>query len=282
MAAPVTPAQFLASIPSVGDDMCTRIKKSLIDGPTDFYELVNWMFNSDGTISPEFAEALCTELQALGCVSAGTSTTTTNSTTTGTSESFTTPGTYNRTVPDGVTTMTAQAWGAGGGGGGHTVSPWTPAGYWAASGGGGGGEYRTLVAEPVTPGQAYVVVVGSGGTYSSYASGGAGSDSGVTIAAVVKLQAIGGSGGVYGGGINGGAINPGAGGSGGTGGVGTTNAAGSAGTAATATSNADATGGYGGNAGDGGSVIGKGGRGGGNASGVGAVGAAGKVIVTFS
>ena len=79
MAAPVTPAQFLASIPSVGDDMCTRIKKSLIDGPTDFYELVNWMFNSDGTISTAFAESLCTELQALGCVSGGGVTSSTTS-----------------------------------------------------------------------------------------------------------------------------------------------------------------------------------------------------------
>jgi hypothetical protein len=49
--APVTPQDFLDNIPSPNDAMCDRIKKSLIDGPTDFYELVNWMFNSDGTTS---------------------------------------------------------------------------------------------------------------------------------------------------------------------------------------------------------------------------------------
>jgi hypothetical protein len=75
--APVTPQDFLDNIPSPNDAMCDRIKKSLIDGPTDFYELVNWMFNSDGTISTAFAEAICLKLQAINCAELSPTTTST-------------------------------------------------------------------------------------------------------------------------------------------------------------------------------------------------------------
>lgn len=72
------------------------------------------------------------------------------------SQSFTTPGTSNWTVPAGVTSVTVEAWGGGGAGGG-TVNGAN------RGGGGAGGQYaRRVVA--VTPGASLAVVVGAGGT----------------------------------------------------------------------------------------------------------------------
>lgn len=74
-----------------------------------------------------------------------------------------TPGTSSFVVPDGVTCIQVEAWGAGGGGGQATGNP-------AAGGGGAGGAYaRSTFA--VTPGQTYSVVVGSGGTGGTGAGG---------------------------------------------------------------------------------------------------------------
>lgn len=68
-------------------------------------------------------------------------------------ETFTSSGTW--TVPDGVTQISVEAWGAGGGGGNRTSN-----GY---AGGGGGGAYsRSSI--PVIPGQTYSVSIGEGGT----------------------------------------------------------------------------------------------------------------------
>ena len=70
-------------------------------------------------------------------------------------EIFTTPGSTNWTVPEFVTLITVESWGAGGGGkGGGSVLP---------GGGGGGGAYSKRVV-PVTPSTTITVVVGSGGS----------------------------------------------------------------------------------------------------------------------
>ena len=70
-------------------------------------------------------------------------------------QAYTTPGTTNFVVPDGVTSISAVVVGGGGGGGNDTDN--TEPG----SGGGGGGlAYQTSIA--VTPGESLTVVVGSG------------------------------------------------------------------------------------------------------------------------
>lgn len=78
MAAPVTPQDFLDNVPSVDDPPCTRIKKALIDGPTDFSLLISWMFNADGSFSTQFISELCAALNSSGCTG-GTVTTSTTS-----------------------------------------------------------------------------------------------------------------------------------------------------------------------------------------------------------
>ena len=70
---------------------------------------------------------------------------------------FDSNGTYNFSAPAGVTSITIQAWGAGGGG--ETTALYVDAG----AGGGGGGAYTTLTNFPVTSGTQYAVVVGNGG-----------------------------------------------------------------------------------------------------------------------
>jgi len=65
---------------------------------------------------------------------------------------YTTTGTFSWIAPNGVTSVSVVAVGGGGGGG----STWS-------SGGGGGGGLGWKNNIPVTPGQAYTVVVGSGG-----------------------------------------------------------------------------------------------------------------------
>lgn len=74
-------------------------------------------------------------------------------------QTYNTPGTYSFTVPAGVTSVTANVWGAGGGGG-H--SDGGDSGSSGAGGGGGGGGFRTGTFT-VVPGQTITVVVGAGG-----------------------------------------------------------------------------------------------------------------------
>ncbi len=77
---------------------------------------------------------------------------------TGTSnyQTFWTPGTYNFTVPEGVTRINAMLWGGGGGGGGaHT-------GYNYGGGGGGGGGFKEFILM-VRPGSTLQLTVGRGG-----------------------------------------------------------------------------------------------------------------------
>jgi len=68
---------------------------------------------------------------------------------------FLTNGTF--VVPEGVTEVTVQAWGAGGKGGGNFSPP-------VACGGGGGGAYASSKLT-VTPGAAYTIQVGRGNEY---------------------------------------------------------------------------------------------------------------------
>jgi hypothetical protein len=68
---------------------------------------------------------------------------------------FEIPGTYNWTVPPGITSICIEVWSGGGGGGG--------ASYGGLAGGGGGGGYA-YQCFTVVPGTTYSVNVGSGGT----------------------------------------------------------------------------------------------------------------------
>lgn len=99
---------------------------------------------------------------------------------------FTASGTF--TVPTGVTKVFVTMCGGGGGGGGGDGESWSGAG------GGGGGSYINKQLT-VTPGNAYTVTVGAGGTAGARnASGGAGGST--SIGAL--LTATGGGGGTSG------------------------------------------------------------------------------------
>ena len=78
---------------------------------------------------------------------------------------YTTSGVYTNTAPAGVTSVTVKLWGAGGGGGAVTFQG-------AYIGGGGAFSSVTL---PAQPGDAYVIVVGQRGAFSSASLGGVGS-----------------------------------------------------------------------------------------------------------
>ncbi len=72
---------------------------------------------------------------------------------------FPEPGEFTFEVPDGVTSITIEAWGAGGGGGGSTNAGFLSG---RCGAGGGGGAYASVTL-PVTQGQDLRVVVGAGG-----------------------------------------------------------------------------------------------------------------------
>ncbi len=69
-------------------------------------------------------------------------------------QTYTIPGSYTFTVPEGVTSITVQTWGGGGRGGSRTTST-------DGTGGGGGGAFSQHTFS-VIPGNSYVVFVGSG------------------------------------------------------------------------------------------------------------------------
>ena len=75
-----------------------------------------------------------------------------------TSKTFATSGTF--TVPDGVTSIKVEAWGAGGGGGGISI-------YNEPGSGGGGGGYSANISS-VNPGQVIPYTVGTGGAGATY------------------------------------------------------------------------------------------------------------------
>jgi len=75
------------------------------------------------------------------------------------SQTFTTPGRYTWIVPEGVTSISVMAVGAGGKGGTIPLNSSTIVGI----NGGGGGGYAYMYNYPVTPGTAYTIQVGAGG-----------------------------------------------------------------------------------------------------------------------
>jgi hypothetical protein len=107
------------------------------------------------------------------------------------SQIYTTSGSFDWVVPDGVTSISVVCVGGGGGGG---------AGYSAVSisgggGGGGGLSYRNNIS--VTPGETLTVIVGSGGTSAIRSAGGNGGTSGLQRSGSYLVHATGGSGGSY-------------------------------------------------------------------------------------
>lgn len=123
---------------------------------------------------------------------------------------YSTPGSYNFTVPYGIYALTTFAIGGGGGGGGGG----TAMNLSFLSGGGGGAGGYLSASIPVLPGQTVSIVVGSGGSGGSAWSGAgvrAGNGSNTVIAAnKITYTCYGGNGGDSSG-------NPGTGGSGPTG-----------------------------------------------------------------
>ena len=120
--------------------------------------------------------------------------------------SYTTPGTYTWTAPEGVTSVTAEIAGAGGGGGGmgrfrHKQNKAYIHHY--AEGGAGGNGDKQYVTYSVRPGQTYTIVVGAGGeagkpakysyTYKQGETGGKGGNS-----SFASTTALGGNGGIGG------------------------------------------------------------------------------------
>jgi uncharacterized repeat protein (TIGR01451 family) len=107
-------------------------------------------------------------------------------------QTFSTSGTSNWTVPAGVTQITVQTWGGGGAGGGSRDAP---SGEARGGAGGGGGAYATSLLT-VTPGQVLSVNVASNASGSSGATGANGSPSFVgpdSIAANAFVRAAGGT-----------------------------------------------------------------------------------------
>jgi hypothetical protein len=155
---------------------------------------------------------------------------------------YTSAGTFNFTVPNGCTSISAVCVGGGGGGGDSDEDQIRN----ESNGGGGGGglAYGTIA---VTPGETLTVVVGAGGNGGNGENPGAtGGTTTISRGATVLLSGGGGSGGPYrgaggAGGASGGTARTGGGSGGAGGGTGTTGASGGGG-----------AGGYSGNGGAGG------------------------------
>jgi hypothetical protein len=90
---------------------------------------------------------------------------------------FTSSGTW--VCPQGVTSITVEAWGGGGAGGGTSNTSNR------SGGGGGGGAFARKVNVPVTPGNTYTIVVGAGGVANNATgtNGGASSFGGTVVVA---------------------------------------------------------------------------------------------------
>jgi len=96
---------------------------------------------------------------------------------------YMTTGNYTWTAPVGVTSVTVEAWGGGGAGGGAR-------GRRASGGGAAGGQYAEGVIS-VTPGNGYVIVIGSGGAGSTR-NGQTGGDSTFNTTSIVAKGGAGG------------------------------------------------------------------------------------------
>ncbi len=109
--------------------------------------------------------------------------------------SFTSTGAEQSfTVPQGVTSITIQAWGGGGGGGGVASNSSNSRG---GGGGGAGGSYVQGTI-PVVPGEQYSVIVGWGGPGLSASNGGDGGSSIFLKGTTTYFVALGGPGGTVG------------------------------------------------------------------------------------
>src|SRR6185437_15456965 len=113
------------------------------------------------------------------------------------SQIFTTAGSFTWHAPAGVTSVTAQCWGAGGGGAEAST------GTTGSGGGGGGGEFAQDTVG-VTPTSGYTVTVGAAGAAGSGsegtgngANGGNGGNSSFVGDASATVLAHGGSGGQF-------------------------------------------------------------------------------------
>jgi hypothetical protein len=109
----------------------------------------------------------------------------------------TTPGTYSYTVPEGVTSIKLEAWGAGGAGGSAQTAT---SNISIRGGGGAGGSYATTTIA-VTPGDIINYTVGTGGTGASSGfvnatASGTGGFSSATLNSTVVVKAQGGPGGL--------------------------------------------------------------------------------------
>lgn len=112
-----------------------------------------------------------------------------------TTDTYTTAGSHTWTVPQGVTSVTIEAWGAGGGGGG-TLSHILPYSNPRAGGGGGGAYSQTLF--NVSPGDVFTIEVGTGGTGGAGDNdGSAGSMSSIEVSGAIIISAEGGQGGSF-------------------------------------------------------------------------------------
>jgi hypothetical protein len=100
-----------------------------------------------------------------------------------TTQTYTTTGTSSWTAPAGVTSVTLQAWGAGGAGGGSNINK-------KAGSGGGGGAYTLNNSVSVIPGNIYVnaITVGAGGTGSTGNNGTNGQASSVAFGTTVSAN----------------------------------------------------------------------------------------------
>lgn len=166
---------------------------------------------------------------------------------------LTSSGTY--TVPQGVTSLTVEAWGGGGGGGGARATGYLFVWNTRSGSGGGGGSYSRKVFAPLA--SSYNYLIGNGGTSGENADGG---DGGTTSFGVARfVNAPGGKGGKR---------NSGGGGAGGSGAIGDLNSTFNGGSGATGENNISGGGGgsAGGNA--------NGGEGSGIEGGVGGIGGA--------
>jgi hypothetical protein len=130
----------------------------------------------------------------------------------GSTQSFTTPGTFNFVVPAGVSTLGVDIWGGAGGGGAHGFGAVANdchdgSGLGGGGGGGRGGYVRASV--NVTPGETLIVTVGTGGA--ANAQGVAGSSGGISQIArggTILVRATGGGGGGAGTQVPFGELNP--------------------------------------------------------------------------
>lgn len=102
------------------------------------------------------------------------------------------------TIPEGVTSIQIECWGAGGAGGGAGGS------LNVTGRGGGGGAYARVNTLDVVPGETLTITVGAGGAGANNNNGGAGGNSLVTYNSLTVALAAGGAGGTTASGNNGG------------------------------------------------------------------------------